>query len=82
MDALSTEGCKFTAIDSLVGDNAGQLTDKLRDTLKALSVSDTLGLPYELYLKIRARYLMKINKNTPEGFVNGATGSCNTLSMG
>ena len=74
LDALSTEGCKFTAIDSLVGENAGQLTDKLRDTIKALSVSDTLGLPYELYLKIGARYLMTINKDTPDGLVNGATG--------
>ena len=58
LNALTTEGCRFIAIESLVGDTAGGITDKLRDVLKHLKVSDTQGLPYELYLQLAARYLM------------------------
>ena len=36
LNALSTEGCRFIAIDSLVGDTAGGITDKLREVLKQL----------------------------------------------
>ena len=48
LNALSTEGCRFIAIDSLVGDSAGGITDKLREVLKQLKVSDNQGLPYDL----------------------------------
>ena len=64
LNALSTEGCRFIAIDSLVGDTAGGIIDKLREVLKQLKVSDTQGLPYELYLKLAARYLMTLNSYT------------------
>ena len=46
LNALSTEGYKFIAIDSLAGDTGGELTEKLIDTIKQLKVSDTQGLPY------------------------------------
>ena len=61
LNVLTTEGCKFTAIDSLAGDTGSEITDKFRDSLRQLKVSDTQGLPYELFLKISARYLMTIN---------------------
>ena len=60
LNALSTEGCRFIAIDFLVGDTAGGITDNLREVLKQLKVSDTQELPYELYLKLAARYLMTL----------------------
>ena len=60
LNALTTEGCRFITIDSLVGDTAGGITDKLRSVLKQLKVSDTQGLPYELFLKLAARYLMTV----------------------
>ena len=74
LNVLTTEGCKITAIDSLAGDTGSEITDKFRDLLKQLRVSDTQGLPYELFLKISARYPMTINNDTSDGLVNGATG--------
>ena len=41
LNALSTEGYKFIAIDSLAGETGGELTEKLMDTIKQLKVSDT-----------------------------------------
>ena len=82
LNALSTEGCKFIAIDSLAGDTSGEITEKFRDTLKELKVCDTQGLPYELYLKISARYLMTINSDTSDGLVNGATGILQSIKYG
>ena len=58
LNALTTEVCKFTAIDSLTGDTGSEISDKFMDSLKQLKVSDTQGLPYELFLKVSARYLM------------------------
>ena len=49
LNALTTEGYKFTAIDFLAGDIGGKLTDMLGESPKQLKVSDTLGLPYELF---------------------------------
>ena len=74
LNVLSTEGYKFIAIDSLAGDTDGNFTEKLMNTIKQLKVSDTQGLPYELYLKLSARYLMMLNNDTSDGLVNGATG--------
>ena len=82
LNALTTEGCKFTAIDSLAGDTGSEITDKFRDSLKQLKVSDTQGLPYELFLKISARYLMTINTDTSDGLVNGATGILQRIEYG
>ena len=45
-----TEGCKFSAIDSLAGDTGSEITDKFRESLKQLNFSDTQGLPYETVL--------------------------------
>ena len=73
LSALTTEGCKFTAIDSLASDTCSAIFDKFRDSLKQLKVSDTQSLPYELCLKIPARYLMTINSDTSDGLVNAAT---------
>ena len=39
LNALSTEGCKFTAIDSLAGDIVSEISDKFRNSLKQLEVS-------------------------------------------
>ena len=36
LNALTTEGCKFTAIDSLAGNTGSGITDKCRDSLKQL----------------------------------------------
>ena len=66
LSILTTEGCKFTRIDSLVGETGSEISDKFRDSLKQLKVSDTQGLPYELFLKISARYLMTINNDTSD----------------
>ena len=63
LNVLTTEGNRFIAIDSLVGDNAGDITDTLRSVLKHLKASDTQGLPYEPYLKLAARYLMTENND-------------------
>ena len=41
LNALTTEGSNFTAIDSLAGDTGSEITDKFRDLLKQLKVSDT-----------------------------------------
>ena len=82
LNVLTTEGCKFTAIDSLAGDTGSEITDKFRDSLKQLKVSDTQGLPYELFLKISARYLMTINNDTSDGLVNGATGIQQRIEYG
>ena len=82
LNALTTEGCRFIAIDSLVGDTAGGITDKLREVLKQLKVSDTQGLPYELYLKLAARYLMTLNTDIQDGLVNGATGILQRIEYG
>ena len=46
LNASSTEGYRFTAIDFLASDTGGELTEKLMDTIKQLKVSDTQGLPY------------------------------------
>ena len=82
LNVLTTEGCKFTAIDSLAGDTGSEITDKFRDSLRQLKVSDTQGLPYELFLKISARYLMTINNDTSDGLVNGATGILQRIEYG
>ena len=82
LNTLTTEGCKFTAIDSLAGDTGSEITDKFRDSLKQLKVSDTQGLPYELFLKISARYLITINNDTSDGLVNGATGILQRIEYG
>ena len=82
LNALTTEGCRFIAIDSLVGDTAGGITDKLREVLKQLKVSDTQGLPYELYLKLAARYLMTLNCDIQDGLVNGSTGLLKKIVYG
>ena len=82
LNALTTEGCKFTTIDSLAGDTGSEITDKFRDSLKQLKVPDTQGLPYQLFLKISARYLMTINNNTSDGLVNGATGILQRIEYG
>ena len=82
LNALTTEGCRFIAIDSLVGDTAGGITDQLREVLKQLKVSDTQGLPYELYLKLAARYLMTLNSDIQDGLVNGATGILQRIEYG
>ena len=82
LNVLSTEGYKFIAIDSLAGDTGGELTEKLIDTIKQLKVSDTQGLPYELYLKLSARYLMTLNNDTSDGLVNGATGILQRIEYG
>ena len=82
LNALTTEGCKFTAIDSLAGDTGSGITDKFRDSLKQLKVSDTQSLPYKLFLKISARYLMSINNDASDGLVNGATGILQRIEYG
>ena len=82
LNALTTEGCKFTAIDSLASDTGSEITDKFRGSLKQLKVSDTQGLPYELFLKISARFLMTINNDTSDGLVNGATGILQRIEYG
>ena len=75
-----TEGCKFTAIDSLAGDTGSEITDKFRDSLKQLKVSDTQGLPHELFLK--SKILDDINNDTSDGLVNGATGILQRIEYG
>ena len=82
LNSLTTEGCRFIAIDSLVGDTAGGITDKLREVLKQSKVSDTQGLPYEFYLKLAARYLMTLNSDIQDGLVNGATGILHRIEYG
>ena len=82
LNAFTNEGCKFTAIDSLAGETASEITYKFRDSLKQLKVSDTRSLPYELFLKISARYLMTINNDTSDGLVNGATGILQRIEYG
>ena len=82
LNALNTEGCRFIAIDSLVGDNAGGITDKLSNVIKHLKVSDTQGLPYELFLKLGARYLMTLNNDIQIVLDNGATGLLKKLVYG
>ena len=82
LNALTTEGYRFIAIDSLVGDTAGGITDKLSNVIKQLKVSDTQGLPYELYLKLAARYLMTLNTDIQDGLVNGATGILQRIEYG
>ena len=82
LNALTTEDYRFIAIDSLVGDTAGGITDKLSDVIKHLKVSDTQGLPYELFLKLRARYLMTLNIDIQDGLVNGATGLLKKIVYG
>ena len=82
LQALTTEGCRFKSIDSLVGNTAGGITDKLRNVIKQLKVSDTQGLPYELFLKLGARYLMTLNNDTLDGLVNGATGLLRKIVYG
>ena len=44
LNALTTEGFRFIAIDSLVGDTAGGITDKLSNLIKHLKISDTQGV--------------------------------------
>ena len=58
------------------------MSDKFRDSLKQLKVSDTQGLPYELFLNISARYLMTINNDTSDGLVKGATGILHRIEYG
>ena len=82
LNALTTEGCRFIAIDSLVGDTAGGITDKLSNVIKHLKVSDTQGLPYDLFLKLGARYLMTLNNDIQDGLVNGATGLLKKIVYG
>ena len=82
LNALTTEGFRFIAIDSLVGDNAGGITDKLSNVIKHLKVCDTQGLPYELFLKLGARYLMTLNNDIQDGLVNGATGLLKKIVYG
>ena len=82
LNALTTEGCRFIAINSLVGDTAGGITDKLSNVIKHLKVSDTQGLPYELFLKLGARYLMTLNNDIQDGLVNGATGHLKKIVYG
>ena len=88
---LSYTSCRFViiyqqasikSIDSLVGNTAGGITDKLRNVIKQLKVSDTQGLPYELFLKLGARYLMTLNNDTLDGLVNGATGLLRKIVYG
>ena len=82
LNALTTEGFRFIAIDSLVGDTAGDITDKLSNVIKHLKVCDTQGLPYELFLKLGARYLMTVNNDIQDGLVNGATGLLKKIVYG
>ena len=49
LNALTTEGCRCIAIVYFVGDNAGGMTDKLSNVIKHLKVSDTQGLPYNVF---------------------------------
>ena len=82
LSALTSEGFRFLAIDSLVGDNAGGITDMLSNVIKHLKVSDTQGLPYELFLKLGARYLMTLNNDIQDGLINGATGLLQKIVYG
>ena len=51
LNALTTNGFRFIAIDSLVGDTAGGITDKLSSVIKHLKVCDTQGLPHYTLFK-------------------------------
>ena len=82
LNALTTEGYRFIATDSLVGDTAGGITDKLSNVIKHLKVSDTQGLPYELFLKLGTRYLMTLKNDIQDGLVNGATGLLKKIVYG
>ena len=81
-NALTTEGCRFIAIDSFVGNTAVCITDKLSNVIKHLKVSDTQGLPYELFLKLGARYLMTLNNYIQDGLVKCATGLLKKILYG
>ena len=50
--------------------------------IKHLKVCDTQGLPYELFLKLGARYLMTLNNDIQDGLVNGATGLLKKIVYG
>ena len=82
INSLSTEGITSIALDNLVGDHSGQMTEGLSNTIKSLKISETQGLPYELDLRVFARYLVMLNNNTPDGLVNGATGVLNRIDNG
>ena len=82
LNALATEVFRFIAIDSLVGDTAGGITDKMSNVIKHLKVCDTQGLPYELFLKLGARYLMTLNNDIQDRLVNGATGLLKKIVYG
>ena len=82
LNALTTEGFRLIAIGSLVGDTAGGITDKLSNVIKQLKVCDTQGLPYELFLKLGARYLLTLNIDIQVGLVNGATGLLTKIVYG
>ena len=58
------------------------MTECLSNTIRSLKISETQGLPYELYLRVLARYLVTLNINTPDGLVNGATGILNRIDYG
>ena len=82
LNELTTEDCRFIAIGSLIRDNPGGITDKLSNVIKHLKVCDTQGLPYELFLKLAARYLMTLNIDIQNGLVNGATGLLKKIVYG
>lgn len=45
------------------------------EKIKNLKTNETYGLPFCLYLKINAKYMLTININTNDGLTNGAIGT-------
>ncbi|KAK7502157.1 hypothetical protein BaRGS_00006521 [Batillaria attramentaria] len=50
--------------------------------VSGLRASDTHGLPFQLNLKLSARYMITNNINTADGLVNGATGKLLKIDYG
>jgi len=75
LDRMPGPEFRSVATDTCQGD----ATDKVKETfmtyVTSLSVEETCGMPHTLRLKINARYMMRVNVNTPDGLVNGATGT-------
>jgi len=75
----SEENISF-AIDTCLGNV--NLTDKeyFLEEFKKKSLKDVRNLEHELKLKIGIRYIVTINTNVIDGFVNGATGTLMSIS--
>lgn len=81
LGSMEGESIISEALDSPFGFSRQADGARLMHAVRRMKLSDTMGLPTSLHLRVGARYMITVNIDTAGGLVNGVTGRLRRIDM-